>query len=178
MCSCKKHNSSYWQMPEYYKTDSLSYFKEVIGSLKTIYRIQDNYLKVEVNDCLLIPFCGYLRYSGDTIFFLKDEGGKEIPFLFLRAKKSVGWLVNYSSERSDSIYYIGSGFDKSNSKDSLWMFQLKPRLYKRPSDSTFLKFITLGHGGIKSITFSNYFNDCTISLTEYSKVIYNSSKGK
>ncbi len=167
-------NTGYFnEMPRKYKTDSLEIFKDLFNNLKTTTEVENgvSYLHVESGDCKLIPFCGYLKVSGDTIFHAASKSNQWNPFLIFNAKLFSGWTIKYSTTRIDSITYFGKRFDIIK-QDSIPLFLLTPLVGTTSPHESYLRYISIRNGGIQSISISNQLNDITIQLIEHPKVVY------
>jgi hypothetical protein len=146
-CTNERSSSFFRDMPLKYEVDSLSIFSDLMGSLITK-KMDDNVLYMSCDDCNLIPFCGYLKFS---------------------ATRLAPYTVEYSNDRVDEIRNLGRVFDKKNA-DSLFLFQLTPIVKQSLPDATYLKYISIRDGGIRHLTFSNSGGDYTIELSKFANV--------
>jgi hypothetical protein len=167
-CTNERSSSFFRDMPLKYEVDSLSIFSDLMGSLITK-KMDDNVLYMSCDDCNLIPFCGYLKYSNDSLLYSKDRDENFRLFLLFSATRLAPYTVEYSNDRVDEIRNLGRVFDKKNA-DSLFLFQLTPIVKQSLPDATYLKYISIRDGGIRHLTFSNSGGDYTIELSKFANV--------
>lgn len=178
-CSIDKQDGYFADMPRRYDIDSLSRHERLFESLRTRAYFKDgvSVLSVHCNDCVLIPFCGYLILKSDTVYYARSEDEELRPYLVMNSDKFASRRIEYSSVRADSVTYMGMMYDK-HFDDSIAFFRLKPIERKSAIDATYLKFIAIKEGGIRYLTFSNSSGDVSILLSSHPRVVWRSSSMK
>jgi len=170
--SCKNNSDGYFnEMPERFNVDSLTKLTGLFNSIKIQKSDNGNKIRLSSNDCALIPFCGTIWFSQDTIY-IQNEQLEPSPFLILNKSKNSQWSISYSPERTDEVTYLGTVPD-NNSGGNLELFMLTPIIRKAPLDASYLKYILVRQGGIKYLGFWSYPGEFTISLNKYPQAIKN-----
>jgi len=181
LCACRqdeRKDSYFDQMPRELKMDSIEGIgREMIKDLtvKDVKWKDDDVIQISNSDCDKIPFCGYLTYKSDTIFYSAALTGPRKPFLMLNSKRFSNWTIEYRRGRVDKITYLLLMPDREKKGDSLYLFMLRPQKMKGMHPN-YLYLLAIKKGGIKLLTFSNYSGTIlTISLHhQYPKVVYSS----
>lgn len=178
LCACQRYEkkASYFdQMPRELKMDSLEEIgREMIKDLtvKDVKWKDDDVIQISNSDCNNIPFCGYLTYKSDTIFYSTTLTGYRKPFLIFNSERFSKWTIEYRRGRVDEITYLELMPDREKKGDSLYLFMLAPQKMKG-MHSVYLHLLAIKKGGIKLLTFSNYRDiRITIALHKYPKVVY------
>lgn len=169
LISCTvKEEGFFSNMPSTYEGDL---YGGLFEGLSTIKILNGNGLKVNSEDCDLIPFCGVLEYRNDSIFYSNDQDRVAKLFLVLNSKEYSKIIIEYSDNRSDEVTYIGLSYDRKH-QDSLALFKFKPIKRSVPHDTDYLKYLGIKRGGIRLLTFgSGNGKDVSIELTEKPTII-------
>lgn len=169
--SCVKNDGFFREMPKTYSVDSLTAFEDIFDGLKTTQIGNGDVLKVESSDCYLIPFCGFLTFRNDTIFYSQQTGESLRPFMVLNERRFQKRTIEYEDGRVDEIRYLGL-IPEIGSQDSLALFEIIPIKRRQPADATYLKFLGIRDGGIKLVTFGGTSADYSIRISHYPKLVH------
>jgi hypothetical protein len=168
--SCQKQGF-FREMPNRYHCDSSMTFCDFFRSLEIGQGCDGNSIIVKTPDCNLIPFCGILKYQGDSIFHSDGEGSTEQLFLALRDKKFSTRSIHFSPSGIVEVTHLGKIYDKIL-RDSITLFKLRPINNGAVPDTDYLKYVGINDGGIRVLTFSSgNGSDISFELREWIRVI-------
>ncbi|MGC3947820.1 MAG: hypothetical protein QM762_25490 [Chryseolinea sp.] len=169
-CSESKKVGFFHSMPSQFKVDSLDVWQKLFASI-TVKHFDDNIILFQSSDPDLIPFDGILEARDGMIYYRKLSGGNAMPWLKLNANGADTSIINYTEYRTDQVVSRGKFYD-SQTRDSVYTFELLPLKRKGSADDIYLKSISMSEGeGIRYLTFGKYMYGNTIIIQNYPRVV-------
>jgi hypothetical protein len=172
--NCQERPSGYFRnMPSRFIVDSLQTEKELFQELVIHHDATDIIALDAGSHCNIIPFCGFLKANGDTLFYKRRLEDKFRPFLNLNAPKFDTITFKYFDSRIDDVVSMGKMYD-SIFKDSINYFQLIPRDGRSIHHERYIRYVAIKAGGIRYLTFRTQLKDYSIWLKEHPILVWSS----